>query len=76
MIRLAIRSQVAAAAALALMLFAPAPSLHAEELGCEAKDNAEGGCCCFQKAHTYLFDPRPVGAARLGTGPRHRNPWR
>ncbi len=32
----------------------------ADELSCEQKDNAEGGCCCFQEAHTYEFDPRRV----------------
>ncbi len=61
MIRPGIRSGIiAAAAAVTLVLFAPAPALHAEELSCEGGDNAEGGCCCFQKAHTYLFEPKPV----------------
>ncbi len=45
----------------ALMLaFVAAPPLYAGELSCESGDNSEGGCCCFQKAHTYLFEPMPV----------------
>ncbi len=44
---------------LALVLVSLSP-LHAGELSCEQGDNAEGGCCCFQKAHTYRFEPVPV----------------
>ncbi len=33
------------------------------ELSCEQSQNIEGGCCCFQKSHTYEFEPRSV--ARL-----------
>ncbi|MCP3957819.1 MAG: hypothetical protein GY719_08205 [bacterium] len=52
--------------ALALALaFATAPSVGAAELGCEAGDNQEGGCCCFLKAHTYEFDAVPVSKLEI-----------
>ncbi len=44
---------------LIVVLLAP-PAVTADELSCDKKDNAEGGCCCFQKTHTYEFKPRPV----------------
>lgn len=44
---------------LLLCLLLPVPAF-ATELSCEQNDNAEGGCCCFNKAHTYEFEPRRV----------------
>ena len=37
----------------------------ATRLSCKAKDNEEGGCCCFKGAHTYRFEPRTVGTATV-----------
>ncbi len=43
-------------AVLTAALFALALPAAASELSCEQSDNAEGGCCCFRKAHTYEFE--------------------
>ncbi len=50
-------------AALALLLLAPA--LSAVELSCEQGENAERGCCCFLRAHTYRFQPMPVSQLQV-----------
>ncbi|GAB6143844.1 PKD domain-containing protein [Desulfocicer niacini] len=41
-------------------------------LSCENKENQEKGCCCFQGAHTYRFEPRHVTTvlAEFDTGKR------